>query len=56
MEALKESLINWNGKEITSVQTVYNQHISDPDFISNLTKWSIQNDELQDASTWLLKH
>ncbi|MEM6379503.1 MAG: hypothetical protein AAF705_14955 [Bacteroidota bacterium] len=56
MEDLKRTLIDWDGKETESLKAIYTNYSNDPVFVSNLTKWSIQKEELQDASTWLLKH
>lgn len=56
MEILKSELAHWDGREMTLLQNIYAAHSNHPGFIQILTDWSIQNQELQNASTWLLKH
>lgn len=56
MEDLKLTLKDWDGRATELLQISYAQYVHYPDFISILTDWSIQNIELQNASTWLLKH
>lgn len=56
METLKSELTHWDGREVTLLQNIYASHVDHPDFIQTLTDWSIRGIELQNASTWLLKH
>lgn len=56
MENLKPALANWDGRAMTPLKNIYVDCVQHPDFIPILSDWSIQNDDLQNASTWLLKH
>lgn len=56
MESIKSELVNWDGRATFVLQDIYTKNYQSPDFIQTLTDWSIQNTELQNASTWLLKH
>ncbi len=56
MTRLAEILKSWNGKQIDYIKNTYQNYHQQPHFIANLLALLNQDETLQKAITWLIKH
>ncbi len=52
--SLKQDIAAWNGKSAADINVIYNRHLHDPSFISDIIIL-IEQVPLQKGATWLLK-
>ena len=52
--ALSEKIVSWDGKSAASLQSTYERHRADEDFVATILA-HIADVESQRAATWLLK-
>ena len=52
--ALSEAIASWDGKSVTALQSTYERHCDEEDFVATILA-HIADVELQRAATWLLK-